>query len=169
MTTRTEPDGKLVCRLTGDLDLGSRPTLLPATGQRRRLMLKGMRRQVAAGRDFGRQALLDWYTVTSGDGHQDTAADDVLLLITELLANAVMHAGGPHHLVLHGTPDNLRVEVADGSPTVPRPRAPYRPATPGGHGLHIIGRLSDRWGVDLLADGKSVWLEVRTSRLSPTR
>ncbi|MFJ9519839.1 ATP-binding protein [Kitasatospora sp. NPDC101801] len=138
---------------------------LPAAGQRRRLVLKGMRRQVAAGRDFGRQALLDWYAVTGGDGQEDTPADDVLLLISELLANAVMHAGGAHHILLHGTAETLRVEVADGDPAMPRPRA-YQPGTPGGHGLHIVGRLADRWGVDLLADGKAVWLEVRAEQLT---
>ncbi|BFV56495.1 ATP-binding protein [Kitasatospora sp. CMC57] len=139
---------------------------LPAGGQRRRLVLAGTRGQVAAGRDFGRRALADWYAATTGDPRTESTADDVLLLISELLANALMHAGGPLDLVLHGTATTLRVEVTDADRTVPRPKEPYRAGAPGGHGLHIVGRLSDRWGVEVSEHGKTVWLEIGAARIT---
>ncbi|WP_051965697.1 ATP-binding protein [Kitasatospora mediocidica] len=141
---------------------------LPPGGQRRRLTLVGVRGQVARGRDFTRQALLDWYGIQSGDSHDQSTADDVLLLVSELLANAVMHAGGPQELLLHATPDLLRVEVPDMDPAVPERRTPHRPGVPGGHGLHIVERLSDHWGVTSWEGGKTVWLEIDSARLAPT-
>ncbi|PYC79981.1 ATP-binding protein [Streptomyces tateyamensis] len=134
---------------------GAGPAGLPPGGQVRRLGLLGVRGQVTLGREFTRRALDDWHI-------QD--GEDVLLLVSELLANAVLHAGGAHELLLHASPERLRVEVRDGGPGVPCPRSPGRPDLPGGHGLHIVDKLADRWGTDSSPDGKSVWLEIDTSR-----
>ncbi|MER8185076.1 ATP-binding protein [Kitasatospora sp. NPDC094015] len=145
---------------------GPRAPYLPPGGQVRRLPLLGLDRQVARGREFARRALADWYGWTDEDPGCGPAGEDVLLLVSELLANAAMHAGGTRELILRATPAVLRVEVVDGTTTVPRPRTPHRPGLPGGHGLHVVERLSDRWGADPGAAGKTVWLEVDGDRLS---
>lgn len=85
---------------------------LPAAGQRRRLALAGVRGSVAKGRDFTRQALRDW----GWDGTE--TAEDTLLLVSELLTNASLHADGCHELVLTAG-KVLRIEVSDGSTTLP--------------------------------------------------
>ncbi len=139
---------------------------LPATGQRRRLPLSGVRGQVARGRDFTRQALVDWGWLDEQDPYGQSTADDVLLAVSELLANACLHAGGPRELVLQASSGLLRVEVLDDDPTPPVPRAPHDPGRPGGHGLFIIQKLSDRWGTTPGDGGKSVWLEFAGERLS---
>ncbi|MDJ0382763.1 ATP-binding protein [Streptomyces sp. G-G2] len=114
---------------------------------------------MAKGREFARTALRDW-----GWGERETA-EDVLLLVSELLTNAVIHAGGCHELVVTAAEGVLRVEVFDGEGTMPRLRTEQRSAVPGGHGLYIVQRLSDRWGVRPHAQGKAVWAEVEAVRL----
>lgn len=87
--------------------------------------------------------------------------------MSELLANAALHASGAQELILHATPAVLRIEVLDASPLIPRPRSPHHPGLPGGHGLHIVERLSDRWGVAIRGGGKTVWAEVDSSSTPP--
>ncbi|MET9466437.1 ATP-binding protein [Streptomyces sp. NPDC006544] len=131
---------------------------LPAGGQRRRLALAGVRGSVAKGREFTRQALRDW-----GWDRTDTS-EDTLLLVSELLTNASLHAGGCHELVLTAG-ETLRIEVTDGTTDLPaRDPAPQR-GVPGGHGLYIVERLSDRWGARAHGDGKAVWAEIDAARL----
>ncbi|MFD3542648.1 ATP-binding protein [Streptomyces sp. NPDC058662] len=135
---------------------------LPVRGQRRRLALAGVRGPVAKGRDFAREALRDW----GWDGTE--TADDTLLLVSELLTNASLHAGGCLELVLTAG-DVLRVEVYDATTVLPhRHPAPQR-GVPGGHGLYIVERLSDRWGAAAHDRGKAVWVEVEAARLKSGR
>ncbi|MET9701006.1 ATP-binding protein [Streptomyces sp. NPDC006529] len=130
----------------------------PVAGQRRRLALRGVRGHVAKGRAFTREALRDW----GWDSNQTT--EDALLIVSELLTNASLHAGGCDELVLTvGT--GLRIEVVDGATQMPAPRATPR-GTPGGHGLSIVQRLSDRWGAVPHDGGKVVWAEIEGSRLT---
>lgn len=145
------------------------PAGLPAHGQRRRLHLAGTRGQVARGRDFTRQALADWHWWPGRGQDEGGAAEDVLLLVSELLANACLHGGGPHGLLLDASHERLRIEVADGSSTLPSPRLPHEPGRPGGHGLYVVQRLSDRWGATPTAEGKAVWVEIAVSRLTSAR
>ncbi|MFF3213009.1 ATP-binding protein [Streptomyces sp. NPDC002886] len=135
---------------------------LPAVGQRRRLALTGVRGAVAKSREFTREALRDW----GWDGTE--TSEDALLLVSELLTNASLHADGCHELVLTAG-ENLRIEVYDGTTTLPsRNPAPQR-GIPGGHGLHIVERLSDRWGAQAHEHGKAVWAEIEASRLTSGR
>ncbi|MCB5181266.1 ATP-binding protein [Streptomyces sp. SMC 277] len=100
---------------------------------------------------------------------QAEAAEDVLLMVSELVTNACMHAGGPRELVLRHSEDRLRVEVSDGSPEHPRRRPAPNPALPGGHGLIVLERLARAWGSEPATGawgGKTVWLEV-ASPLTP--
>ncbi|CAM5317812.1 hypothetical protein SAVIM338S_00711 [Streptomyces avidinii] len=113
---------------------------------------------MAKGREFTRQALKDW----GWDG-TDTS-EDTLLLVSELLTNASLHAGGCHELVLTAGA-NLRIEVCDGTTTLPSRHPSPQRGIPGGHGLYIVERLSDRWGAHTHGHGKAVWAEIETARL----
>ncbi|POX63026.1 hypothetical protein C3492_12660 [Streptomyces sp. Ru62] len=79
------------------------------------------------------------------------------LIVSELVANAVLHARGPVRLKLirHQA---LVCEVADGSTVAPRPRQ-ARPYDENGRGLLLVARLARRWGSRRTPDGKLVWAE----------
>ncbi|MGW7329454.1 ATP-binding protein [Streptomyces sp. NPDC054840] len=117
---------------------------------------------MAKGRDFARQALLDW-----GWSGTETS-EDALLLVSELLTNAALHGGGCIELALSAG-EVLRVEVFDGSTTPPRRHPSPQRGLPGGHGLYIVERVSDRWGTHTHEKGKSVWAEIDASRLTSGR
>ncbi|MFF3111113.1 ATP-binding protein [Kitasatospora sp. NPDC057904] len=133
---------------------GTGPTLPPG-GQRRRLHLAGQPKPVARARAYAAQAVADWSWPTGGSG-----ADDIVLLVAELVANALLHAGGPVDLVLDASPARLRIEVTDRSTTLPEPRLPHRPGVPGGHGLFIVRNAATRWGAQPHPGGKTVWAEL---------
>jgi anti-sigma regulatory factor (Ser/Thr protein kinase) len=84
---------------------------------------------------------------------------DVMLLVSELVTNAVRHARSDEFEVrLEVRRDALRLEVHDeGAGFVPR-IAPSGNGT-GGYGLYIVDRLADRWGVER-DPGGVIWLEV---------
>ncbi|MGW4384855.1 ATP-binding protein [Kitasatospora sp. NPDC004531] len=148
----------------GTLD-GDRPDAdapAPPTRQRRRLRLADAPRPVARARAFTAQALRDWSWSTPPE---PGLPEDVVLLVAELVGNAMLHAGGPLELVLDATPARLRIEVSDPSPAMPTLRTPHHPGLPGGHGLYIVEHTSDRWGADLHAHGKSLWAEIDAARL----
>ncbi|MFC7929566.1 ATP-binding protein [Streptomyces cinereoruber] len=131
--------------------------------QVRRLMVRGVRRVVSRCRDFTAEALADWGWIPAGSEAGEERVEDVLLLVSEVVTNACLHAGGPEEFVLRHEGGHLRVEVSDLSPEPPRPRAPRSPALPGGHGLMVLDRLAGAWGYEVRgpgAAGKVVWLEV---------
>ncbi|MFE2164010.1 ATP-binding protein [Streptomyces sp. NPDC059447] len=111
-------------------------------------------------RDFAKRALTDWGWLPATDPDVEADAEDVLLLVSELVANARLHGSGPSSLLLRRAGDGLRVEVTDRSETLPVLRPRSQPARPGGHGLLIVDRLARRWGAEPLDGGKRVWLEV---------
>jgi anti-sigma regulatory factor (Ser/Thr protein kinase) len=85
---------------------------------------------------------------------------DVLLLVSELVTNAVRHATGEQlRLVVTMDERALRVEVHDrGEGFALRAPAPD-PARPSGWGLFLVAELADRWGVDH-APRTRVWFEM---------
>lgn len=137
--------------------------LLPAGGQRRRLSLAGLSKPVAWARAHTLQALGDWCPAPRAEG--GAVAEDVVLVVAELVGNAMLHGEGPLELVLDLTGARLRIEVSDRSRHLPAPRRPHHPALPGGHGLFIVQRLADRWGAEPHALGKTIWAEFATARL----
>ena len=85
---------------------------------------------------------------------------DILLVVSELVANAVMHARTPMTLSAETDGDGVRVAVADGSHVLPH-WSPRSPTSMAGRGLPLIARLSRSWGVEPLpGGGKRVWATV---------
>ncbi|WP_149180504.1 SpoIIE family protein phosphatase [Streptomyces sp. TRM49041] len=107
-------------------------------------------------RAFARARLSEW-----GLG---ALADTVELLISEVVTNAVRHAGAgqPIEVRLVRT-DALLCEVADGGHTLPTLRA-AGPDDEAGRGLRVVGALARAWGASRSADGTSVWFEVPLPR-----
>ncbi|MFF1392253.1 ATP-binding protein [Streptomyces sp. NPDC058287] len=125
------------------------------------------RRSVPAAREFTRAALADW-------GIRDRA-DDILLCVSELTTNALVHGVPPGRgFLLRVLPyeDGVRVEVhdsGDGVPAVPRPDADAAEAADAenGRGLLLVETLADKWGVGERDPGKVVWCELGTARRAP--
>lgn len=139
--------------------VGRRPP--PGPGQTRRLALAGSEGAVQRCREFSRRALQSWDWLPAIDEDQQAVSDDVLLMVSELVTNACLHApGGPRELRLNWDGARLRVEVADASPVPPQMRPYADPARPGGHGLRVVDRLARAWGSVPEGEGKLVWLEV---------
>ncbi|MFI8519466.1 ATP-binding protein [Streptomyces sp. NPDC085481] len=141
-----------------------------AEAQVRRLVLDGTGGAVTRCRDFTAVALADWGWLPARSEEARERADDVLLLVSEVVTNACLHAGGPQELVLRHAHGQLRVEVSDANPEHPKAGAPRSPALPGGHGLMVLGRLAGAWGSEPKPDGspgKVVWLEVSRPSRSP--
>ena len=92
--------------------------------------------------------------------------DEVAVLLTsEVVANAVRHAATACAVRVDLEGDVLRVEVADGSATLPQLRRP-RPDDFGGRGLVLVESFARRWGAEPTPTGKVVWfsVEVRPRR-----
>ena len=86
-------------------------------------------------------------------------ADDVALLVSELVSNAVIHASSRPRLEVRIGPSHVRVEVRDDSPDAALPRTPDL-ERPGGRGLLLIETMASRWGTEPDGDGKRVWFEI---------
>jgi anti-sigma regulatory factor (Ser/Thr protein kinase) len=90
--------------------------------------------------------------------------DDVLLLLSELVSNAVLHAGaGPERplqvQVLRG-PRWVIVTVSDEGPGFTWRPTPERGNESGGWGLFLVDQIADCWGVECTASGTRVWFEI---------
>jgi serine phosphatase RsbU (regulator of sigma subunit)/anti-sigma regulatory factor (Ser/Thr protein kinase) len=125
-------------------------------------------------RRFVRETLTEWGK--SGAYGLESVLDDALLLTSELVTNAVVHAGTAASVQCelrpgaNGAPAGIRVEVADRHPSKPLP-VPGAPETtlmsaePGesehGYGLYLITYLADSWGVQYSRGAKQVWFELR--------
>ncbi|MEU8648585.1 ATP-binding protein [Streptomyces sp. NPDC048737] len=100
----------------------------------------------------------------SGIGADEPLAETLILLVSELVTNAVVHTGCPAVLRL-SLPDveagraTVRLEVVDGSSRAPVPRCVGDGAT-GGRGLALVDGLADRWGWSVEGPGKRVWCEL---------
>lgn len=101
----------------------------------------------------------------SGIEGDEPLAETLVLLISELVTNAVVHTGCPAVLRLllpratAACPRTVRVEVADSSARPPRPRHAEGDDT-NGRGLALVDGLADRWGWQSDGGGKRIWCEV---------
>ena len=105
--------------------------------------------------------------VRAADGAIPAALrEDVLLLVTELVTNAVLHAGvGPDQSLrveLTRWPRRLRVEVTHPGDGFRYDRVDLSPGSSGGWGLVLVDRIADRWGIISSIDGTCVWFDLRS-------
>jgi serine phosphatase RsbU (regulator of sigma subunit) len=112
--------------------------------------------RIAEARHQLRELLHDW--------HSHDQVDSAELLVSELLANVLMHTDGDALLVAEVTGRSgrrrMRVEVTDSSDDLPHKQRPGELAS-SGRGLVLIEFLADRWGVAPRGEGKSIWFELR--------
>jgi len=90
--------------------------------------------------------------------------DDVVLVASELVSNAVMHTAGDLvndelDVTWDIQPDCVLVRVVDASPELPAPRS-TNPEDIRGRGLSIVAALALDWGVRRTSGGKQVWARV---------
>jgi GAF domain-containing protein/anti-sigma regulatory factor (Ser/Thr protein kinase) len=97
--------------------------------------------------------------VCTDAGISGDARDVAVLLTSELVTNAVLHAATSARLTVAVGPDRVRVEVADSDGTLPQPRQADEEAI-GGRGLAMVALLAARWGADRTDRGKAVWFEL---------
>src|SRR3954471_2312970 len=95
---------------------------------------------------LGRHAAVAWLQFAPGGYDRDT----VLLLVTEILANAVEHSEGPLVLSIATAGHRVRVEVADAAP-IASPLGPDHVERYEDQGLHLkmMKQLADRWGIEV--------------------
>src|SRR4051812_12245773 len=135
----------------------------PSAGRQvRSLNFDGASGVVPLARDFPRQALYAWGWLPAATADQRAAAEDVLLVVSELVTNACLHAEGPDELWISCDNKVIRLEVSDKGTGQPAPRSPHRAGRPGGHGMFIVQRLCLDWGVVRAPGvaGKTVWAEL---------
>jgi anti-sigma regulatory factor (Ser/Thr protein kinase) len=109
---------------------------------------------VARARDAA-DAFLTALARTTPPARQQTR-DDVLLVVSELVTNAVRHTPGPFTLCLIPASDGVRITVRDTSTTPPRPRTPDVDGGAGGFGWPIVQRLAHHVEVRLRPGGKEI-------------
>ncbi|WP_345289246.1 SpoIIE family protein phosphatase [Streptomyces gulbargensis] len=113
-------------------------------------------RSVAAARAFVRDTLQGW-------GHPELV-DDAVVLTSELVTNAVVHAGTAAEVLCLRSEDSIRVEVADRYPEREVPvqggRSPGSPDRENGRGLLLCAAIAARWGVDYSPTRKHVWFHL---------
>ena len=86
-------------------------------------------------------------------------SDDVGLLVSELVTNAVRHTAADGAVELTELVDGVHVEVHDCSTVVPT-LGRGGPADESGRGIRIVQQLAAAWGVVTRGDGKAVWFEL---------
>lgn len=114
-------------------------------------------RSVATARSFVRDTLQGW-------GFSDIV-DDAVVLTSELVTNAVVHAGTAADVLCLRTEDAVRIEVSDHYPEreIPLQSSPATMGSPdreGGRGLQLCAALATRWGVDYTSTHKQVWFQL---------
>lgn len=89
--------------------------------------------------------------------------DDIALCVSELVTNAVLHAGSGPRLLVHVRPTVVHVEISDDSDVLPFVPGAGAGAT-SGRGVSILGTLSTRWGARRRSGGgKTVWFDMARS------
>ncbi|MFF3754511.1 SpoIIE family protein phosphatase [Streptomyces sp. NPDC002018] len=114
-------------------------------------------RSVATARAFVRDTLQGW-------GYADVV-DDAVVLTSELVTNAVIHAGTSADVLCLRTEDGVRVEVADRYPEREIPiqgtgRSFANADRENGRGLLLCAALASRWGVEYTSTYKQVWFQL---------
>jgi len=114
--------------------------------------IPGDPRQVARCRALVRETLAGWAL--------DGLVETVELLVSELVTNAIQHAGGEIRLRLQRDDGTLLCEVCDTTRTPPELQELSATAERG-RGILLVNELSRRWGYRRTASGKVVWFTLR--------
>ncbi len=114
-------------------------------------------RSVATARAFVRDTLQGW-------GIADIV-DDAVVLTSELVTNAVVHAGTSADVLCLRSDHGVRIEVSDRYPEreIPLQAAAVTMGSPdreGGRGLQLCAALAGRWGVEYTPTHKQVWFQL---------
>jgi anti-sigma regulatory factor (Ser/Thr protein kinase)/GAF domain-containing protein len=116
----------------------------------------------AAARRFVRDTLQTWLVTGVADGHG--LVDDAVLLTSELVTNAVVHAGTPVEVTCKLTEGGVEVVVSDGHPARLVPEPPENEHIPAertsGRGLLLPAALASAWGVTYGRAAKAVWFRI---------
>ncbi|WUT70825.1 SpoIIE family protein phosphatase [Streptomyces sp. NBC_00670] len=157
----TEPVPPLPCSdRTGESGMGARGRRHMGSAvitARAAASFEPVGRSVATARSFVRDTLQGW-------GFGDIV-DDAVVLTSELVTNAVVHAGTSADVLCLRTEDGVRVEVSDLYPDreVPVQSAAVSMGSPdreGGRGLQLCAALATRWGVEYTPTHKQVWFQL---------
>jgi anti-sigma regulatory factor (Ser/Thr protein kinase) len=133
--------------------LASLPGATLPPSHRRQARLTPEPAEVGRARALAAATLLDWGL--------DQLAFPVELITSELVSNAVRHAGTPADLLLRRYPPGVRVAVRDADPTPPRvPTHTPDLNREGGRGLMLVAASAHRWGVLRGSRDKIVWADV---------
>lgn len=91
----------------------------------------------------------------------ETTVSDATLLVSELVTNAVRHAGGMITVVIDCEPHRVAIAVGDHSPAQPVVCDPY-PSDPHGRGMRLVDSVAAQWGCNPSSDGegKTVWFSL---------
>jgi serine/threonine-protein kinase RsbW len=97
--------------------------------------------------------------VLGEDGVEASVIELAVLLVSELVTNATVHARSKVRVTVHVDTNWVRVEVRDEGPGGPVLRPTTRDALKG-RGLAVVDRLSTDWGTDRRQGSKTVWFEI---------
>jgi serine phosphatase RsbU (regulator of sigma subunit)/anti-sigma regulatory factor (Ser/Thr protein kinase) len=110
---------------------------------------------VASARAFVRATLTEWGA--------DAVIDDAVLLTSELVTNAIVHAGTPAEVTCTRLDGAIRIDVADRHPSrslsVPE-RTVSETESEAGRGLFLSAALASAWGVQYTRATKEVWFAL---------
>lgn len=104
-------------------------------------------------RRFTRRTLRAW-------GVPPDTVDIALLVVSELVTNALVHTDGRVRLDLTHVGHRLRIAVADASPRTPAKPTSVNWQSTGGRGVLLVDAVSAAWGTLPVSGGKQVWSEV---------
>ncbi|MFJ4517440.1 ATP-binding protein [Streptomyces sp. NPDC088816] len=116
--------------------------------------LPGLEESAETARKLVRTALAAWYL--------EELEDTAILVVSELVANAVKHTNSRVIRVVISRPSErfVRVGVVDRARVMPELINPDDDLPTGGRGLLLVDALAERWGTDLHRWGKQVWAEL---------
>ena len=97
--------------------------------------------------------------VLTDDGVEASVIEVAVLLVSELVTNAVVHARGPICVTVHTDAHWVRIEVEDPGHRRPVLRAATLDAVDG-RGLLVVDKLATDWGTEQRATHKVVWFEI---------